>query len=714
VTGGSFANFDGGDELFAGTKLTITETVAGAVDFAAGYSAGATSIVIDTLTLNDDFAAGSILSISAAVTGSTEQNYVITEAVSLGGSQEATFTFTPPLRTALSNDDAVSIIRSSRHVTTANHTFGGGAAAGTLTNLPIYPDLPSDYNAATVTIEDAIIDDAGRVTAYNDAFGLNTGEYATGDSSAATITVSGSTMTIVASDTQDAGDGDAANDGGAIDMSGFFDDLSHNDAQSVLGLNEVDANGNAVSPAVVPDLLASYEDVQDTNFNSWSKVENYDRYDDSGEPQLVGADGLEPKVRVKDTIDGINGVGGEIARAVTAYDSDRTFLYAVTGPTLVGAHGNLDTGANDDDVIFTPADALTTMSSILNDTDADITLAGTAVDDDYPLFALWGINTSTAGTPTNRVVTAGTRVVLTLDSEVTAVANQTRAYIYHPEDTNAASDVADGAFDPTQIITPVIASGLGGATIATNTAGTVAASGTAIVLDMPAYEATAGDMEETDQLVIEDIEINNQLYTLIVDIPTFSTAQESAAMSDATNPPNYQFYKKVVLDGSVVNNDTTRGTVTAGTVPNFDELQTGGTIHQNYISVNVVVPYREVVTAGTPSWSIGTIQEGSTTVTSLADFTATAEVEADGDQGDSDVNVVLTYNSEGGTYVGHEATLDVPVTDLSGNTNTTRFTFRAGHGATEDIDGAGGAGVGAIDYPIILNLISNTNGNSVD
>jgi hypothetical protein len=722
TAGAAIAGYAANEDLFAGTKIRIDQEVTSQV--VGNLAAGTIEIPLDTIASYSNghtVARGSILAVG---TGASEERYLVVGSSTDDDSDvtlttgaatlEGTFVITPPLRTALVDNQQVRIITGSTHVVTADDEYSATVANGF--RLAIYPDAPSAYvqDVATVTLVNAVIDTNNAAdTAYTDAFGLSTGEF---DAQAvtATITVSGSTMSIVATDTQPAGLGLDENDGGAVDMSGFFGDLSHNSADSVSGTAT-----SSTGASVTPDLLLDYEDVQDTNFNSWSKVENYDQYDNSGSPRLVGTDELGPRVRIKDTSAGV--LSGENAGTTTTYDADRTFLYAVTGPQLVGAHGNVDGADTDNDDIFTAADGLADVNTLLNNTDADVTLAGVAVDDDYPLFVLWSINSSTGGT--NNIQAAGFRVVLTLDSAPTAVGTaaggdlQTRAYVYHPESPAANANVNDAAFDASEIIDPVLASATSG-----HQQGMVTFRNNSILVDMPAYD-TAANLEETDQLVIEDIEIGNIVYTLIVDIPTYSTAQESATMSADTKLPTYQFYRKVSLDGSVVNSDVD-GAGTAGTIPNFSDIDTADQ-QVNYISRNVVVPYREdLLSVGTPTWSVGTAQEGSTVVTTLADFTATG-VEADTSgatpANDSDVNVVLTYSSEGTTYIGHNATLSLPVTDHDGNTNTTVFTFRAGHAnTTVDLGNGGNAGAGAganqesNEYPIILNLISNSSGNSVD
>ena len=150
-------------------------------------------------------------------------------------------------------------------------------------------------------------------------------------------------------------------------MGAFFGDLSHTSTTSV------------AATATTPSFFTNYEDVQDTNFNSWAKTDEYDNYDDGRSPLLVAKDGIMPK----------------LLRAGTA-TANNTFLYDVTssaGITLARLT-----------VITT---WLTTTSFIpcncwnQRDGTEHAYAAGTTVQQDFPLYWFWGHQTtSLAGATT--------------------------------------------------------------------------------------------------------------------------------------------------------------------------------------------------------------------------------------------------------------------------------------------------------------------------
>ena len=143
------------------------------------------------------------------------------------------------------------------------------------------------------------------------------------------------TITLADTVTADAAVADNINSAGTditsetVDLGAFLSDLSHTSANSK----------NAVS-TVTPSFFINYEDIQDTNFNSWAKTDEYDNYDDGRSPLMVGVDGIGPKLKQVTPANG---------------DSGTTFLYDVTDEvsfSLAAVHGNHQL-TTDDDVIYT-------------------------------------------------------------------------------------------------------------------------------------------------------------------------------------------------------------------------------------------------------------------------------------------------------------------------------------------------------------------------
>jgi len=476
--------------------------------------------------------------------------------------------------------------------------------------------------------------------------------------------------------------------GESIDMGGFFSDLSHNDAQSVLGKNEVDANGNAVTPAVVPDLLVHYEDVQDANYNSWAKVENYDQYDDSGSPQLVGVDSLGPKLQ----------------QSTQSMSPTNTFLYDVTtasGITLVAAHANGD---------VTDADSIYTYDSTAG------AAPGANSEDDYPLFHLWGYNSTTSASHV-----AASRAVLKLNGVTDIDASVAQAYIYSP--ANTAHDI-DETMTEAEVENYITASAIvddsaGAAQVEQGLVdeeddATISTSGVtapALLVGIPAYGA--GWNSTTDILVVEDVLMDGVPYTLHLSIPSHSTTELTSDVLETDNLPTMKVYRKVSFNGLTMLADASDDT-------NVGNLLAGNSVTTTF-NPSISFNYREDLASVTSSisYSIGTDADSATDDDRVT-FTSTSAAK-DATLANQ-VDLSFDFNTEGSTkYIGHGATFSVTATDYDGEESTFTVTLNLGHGAlTLDADAGNTAddnNDGAIDedgdtiaevVDPILNIISGS------
>jgi hypothetical protein len=721
--------FANADVLYAGTKIEISEELSGNADQTTaptGYAVGATSIVVDgivnaanaAVAANHKISAGSILAIG---TGEAEVRYLITtdvETATDGVSQQGTFVITPPLRTALNDNAAVRLLTSSTHVTTLNEDVQN--AAPSIDNADIYPDLPNDYTtSASVVIVNGVVDSG--VTAYTDVFGLTSLEFGphtagvADNTVTATVTVSGNTMTIVATDTAGVqtgfnasraggvGDNFAIATGESLDMGSFFSDLSHNDAQSVLGNNAVDANGNAATPVQVPDLLVDYQYVLDTNLNSWVKVENYDQYDNSGAPQLVGVDSLTCK----------------LAQAVTPMDMDpnNAFLYDVTssaGISVAAAHGNDET-ATDADSIYTY--------------DSTAAFGAGNAEDDYPLFYFWGYNNTLSAT---RDITAG-RAVIKLSGVTTIDASNVQAYIYAPANveidetiTVTEANVETYIIASNSVLTDAGAAinhpgsgapepGMAGSN-ASATVSTTGASAPAILVGLPDYSGETWD-STTDKLVIEDILLDGVPYTLHFSIPTYTTGELTSDTAETDNLPGITVYRKVSFQNGNAGN--------VGMLADNDDdadalnLRAGNAVTDTF-NPSVSFGFREDLNTVTSSISYTTGADPDATSGPDDDrVTFTSSSAAKNATRANQVDLTFNFDDEASTkFIGHGATFTVAATDYDDNSCGFTVTLNLGHGVMNDTDGGGiGANDGAVDadndnrgevVSPILNIISGS------
>jgi hypothetical protein len=431
--GANNIDFTAGDltntsSLYMGSKIRITDVDPGSAT--ADYAAGTSIISISGLT-NGIVAEGSIIQIGNGerahryrVVDNTDGDGYVTVGATTTGVGE--FVITPPLRGSVASGRDITVEKSSTHHLTENAAVG---ALGAVEDADIYPSVPSNYsNGATVTILNGI-ENVVTNNEFIDAFGFSTSRFPTTQGSVnveANISVSGNTMTITVADNVPdaaaanltytnntaplvAGEALIEDTDETVDMGAFFSDLSHTSSLSVAGT------------ASQPTFFVNYEDIQDTNFNSWAKTDEYDNYDDGRTPLLVGKDSLMPKLQQ-----------GDVA-GVAIRDSRNTFLYDVTGKvgiTLKAAHGNRNT-TTDDDIIYTPAIA----DQDVDGTDLAYANDSGSIEQDYPLYYFWGYVTTTGAMATQDAdagAVRDARAVLKLSGVSEIDTSDAQSYIYAP------------------------------------------------------------------------------------------------------------------------------------------------------------------------------------------------------------------------------------------------------------------------------------------
>jgi hypothetical protein len=728
--------------LLAGSKIFLKDSEPAFVN--ADATAGANTVTLSSLQPNQVVAEGSIIQIGKAETAhryrvvddGANNGYVKVAATGI-----ATFTVTPALRSnLLSGRDAI-LEKSSMHVVTANAQES--AAAANQISVDLYPTLPSDYDSQSteVFIVDGISDNG--TTAYSDVFGMSTGEFSA-NSVTATTTISGSTMTIEVSDISTAG----FVTGEAVDMGAFFNDLSHTSAASVSG-----------TVGTTPEFYANYEDLQDTNHNSWSKVDVYDNYDNGRSPLIIGTDNLVPKLADDGAVNGaVNNrdtAAGFTLNANTNNLAGNTFLYDVTAAsniTLIAAHGN-DDYTTDDDIIFTYDAAA---------------IAPGDNEDDYPLYYFWGYDTTNSNSALG--VNTGARAVLKLAGVTTINTTNTQSYFYSPEAVDIEHGALTGAasspftaqcqlsqVDIEQYIhaTPAVAvssASTVGATGTTLTSTSVSRVGSVVTADTKAlivgipgtgtYNPTLWD-KTTDKLVIEDILLDGVGYTLHFSIPQYTTTTYSSNLASETSAntlPAMKVYRKVQVAGMDLLSST------EGDVCSTGNLQAGQKVDEDY-NPTVVFNTREHLNEAPTV----TFHEGGDVDSTVAkdaqddrvDYSSpkatVADVGVDSsavtakftvENGLTDMDAATANSGENvDGYIGHGATVTFSnISDYAANKSSFVMTLNLGHGhfasdilgdndvyfdlideGAIDEDGLGNAGDGTADVvDPILNVISGT------
>jgi len=738
-------------DIYAGSKIQIKDVDPGYVT--NDTVAGSNTISLSGLE-NGIIAEGSIIQIG---NGERAHRYRIVDNTDGDGyvtvaSGTANFVITPALRGGVSSGRDVTVEKSSTHHVTEYDND--------MSDVTIYPSVPSNYgNGATVTILNGIDDSLN--SAYTDIFGFSTAAFPA-QSVAVTTSLSADlkTMTITLADTvtADAAVADNVNSAGTditsetVDLGAFLSDLSHTSTNSKDAV-AADANGNALTPS----FFVNYEDIQDTNFNSWAKTDEYDNYDNGRSPLIVGVDGIGPKL-VQEPI------------GATA-DSTNTFLYDVTDEvsfSLAAAHGNHQL-LTDDDVIYTPGvDSATrdtnTLQSGGNDIafDADNGGGTMTVDVDYPLFWFWNHNTTTSatGNAENTSEIADVRAVLKLSGVTTIDTSITQAYIYAPEAVETDQRTAAGAADTDAypqlasfddcglteesidnyiLATPKVSgirhsASLGGA-----------GAGTYYGTDNPQVSADAGAADNSvihtlvnssdvlnvdandnvnvltdngqsalivgienygghnwdstqDTLVMEDVFLDGVPYTLHFKIPQVTTADitnTTYVTAETANLPVMHVYRKVSL-ASVDLMPSGKNDMCSPR-----NVRSGQLVNSDYDPDSLSFSFREQI-SGTPTvtWYTGSDLDEPATATNDTTNGITTDFTGEVVTMDSTKTVASirlgdqTEITE--SFIGHDAQFTVTASDFAGNSSGFTVTLRLGHGA-EAVAATGITGTGAID-----------------
>jgi len=545
-----------------------------------------------------------------------------------------------------------------------------------------------------------------------------------------------------------------------VDLGAFLSDLSHTSANSK----------NAVS-TVTPSFFINYEDIQDTNFNSWAKTDEYDNYDDGRSPLMVGVDGIGPKLQQVTPANG---------------DSGNTFLYDVTDEvsfSLAAAHGNHQL-TTDDDVIYTPGvDSATrdtnTLQSGGNDIafDADNGGAAMTVDVDYPLFWFWNYNTTTSatGNAENTTEIADVRAVLKLRGVTTIDSSDAQAYVYAPKAVDTDQRTAAGAADTDAY--PLLASfddctrtegntdayikatpkvsgirqsaslnvgGAGTANYGASNPLTAAASGasdnsqiyvmntasdvfnvdandnvnvltdnglSALIVGIENYGGINWDSPD-DALVIEDVFLDGVPYTLYFEIPQVVTADitnTTYKTAETDNLPVMHVYRKVSL--ATVDLDPSGN----GDMCSPRNVQVGQLVNDEYDPDSLSFSFREQI-SGTPTvtWYPGSDLDEPATATN--DTTNGLTTDFTGEVVTMDSTKTIASVRLGDqveiteSFIGHDAQFTVSATDFAGNSGGFTVTLRLGQGASVDENNSASPG-GNVVQDVIVNIIGPLDNN---
>jgi hypothetical protein len=468
-----------------------------------------------------------------------------------------------------------------------------------------------------------------------------------------------------------------------IDFTDFFNRMSH-----------TSVNSRTAVSTVTPSFFIDYNDLEDNNFNSWDNANNeaYDQYDDAGDPRLVGSETNGPRILTV-SIDSDAAPRLEISRNVnrvavgTDIDASGAYLLASSGIAVTSAH--LTIGAGDTDTVYTPS------------TTGAIASANTDTELGYILgYASGGVAQAT---------TIANEARLVIKTSATGIDTQDAfAYIFSPDTTGGAANNAGltGGSSITAVAAgvgvPAAGSTFTGGGASTGNAGEVAQNGTTLFLELPAFSPTSGDL-----IVIQNLVLNNHVYSLHIPIPaarTISAATKPSTTEAGIASLNPVVYKHVYLDkdnGGAANDANDSGVI-----------QTGNNITSTTGSLTLDFDFREVIASvTTPTWTRGSDMDTTAADDNTVNFVPTAAISTGDTRG-----VTVTLNPytaatgpvlEGETdrYIGENAQLSFTVTDHSSNTSTLTITMRKEHGTSiGNIDGAANAEAEVV----ILNTITGT------
>ena len=629
------------------------------------------------------------------------------EATAGNGSGVLIVDATPPLATALTNDGSSVTVKFDQTINLGNSnafTLHGEHADGTLTT---YNFTITSASAGTVTrttdyigpygnlIEDSANNTAGTGRMAQDPIDVTIAPAANADANVPGATTNSQlTFTIAESSTNADGLG-AGVDGQQIDLSLFFNELSHTSANSV----------TAASSVADPSFHMRYDALQDASFNSWGSVERADAYDgDDGTapttangvgPRLVGTDNDGPRL---ETQNATPATVGSINEAFLHVDSS-------SGLSVTGLHATDDA---DGDSIYTP------------DTTANYAVSAT---EDIPLSYVWGYD---AAVPSPANAAATTVDIAPTDSTVLAVikldqdvdVTQAISYIYRPN-REEIDDFNGGTINTTVVASGTLASALNvtyssGARVAgevghrANDANNGGFS--TLVVELPAPPDST--VWSTDALVIQNIlnTADDTYYSIHIKAPVAT----ATTVSPGTTEPNPVEGTDLVIYKQVFLGD---GTVASGQTDNIvEEIRSGlafGNANSDF-SANAHLQYREEINTATATWTAGSDDDAA----EAEEISFTPSVT----DSNGYVTVVLDPVAAGSIteattkFVGNDAALSVTATDFSGKASSATITLQKGHGSASnasndfDLDNGGNADDDNQEIPI-LNIIS---GSAID
>jgi hypothetical protein len=658
----------------------------------------------------NDLADGSSMSDLLQIVGLTDANGV--EASAGNGRGVLVVDATPPLATAMTvNDNGSLTIKFDQEVRLAD---ANGADEFTITGYDTATDTAVTY---TFNITSATAGTVVRSTAFTDQYGNSilasngVGVAGTGDPDvdaidiaiAAGINTDGNVPASVSNSQITITVNESDIDGQVIDLSHFFNELSHSSADSV-----------AAAPAVTPSFAIEYDNLQDANFNSWASVERGDSYDgadgaaiaagNGNGPRLVGEDKMVPKIATLAIGAPLNAVGSYV-------DVDTMFLHEDTSNafSIRSIHA---TEVTDLDSIYSP------------DTATNIAV-GAGID--VELRHVWSFDPDGTGAINDAIPANNSLVVIKLDSANVDVTSA-MAYIYRPE--VEAVDSTGRFYNSAVQTETIIPTGVFNVDV-TNGAGSYSsgAFGTAVgevalrnddqnndgedtlVIELPNPNAvTDGDFLVIQNILIDDATSASQTYYSIhIPAPPAVDLTSAANLPSATeaniNFPDATIYKMVRLQAADVSN-------TVNNTPLRTSTEFGATFG-DYRATGQLT-FREELASATATWATGVDDDTtgtSTTTDETVDFTETASVNTTNNEVvDYTLDAVAAGSVSETTdqVVGRNATLTIQATDESNNTSTAVFTFRKGHGGEQIDTGNGGL---ANQEDVILNIIS---GSAID
>jgi len=568
---------------------------------------------------------------------------------------------TPPLATSLSHNGGSIVVTFDQPLSTSPAL---DTAGNPQSEIVFTGDDGIQVVTYTLQITSSTAGTILRSTDYTDRFGNQ--QLNAAGAFAATLAFADSNKQLTITPT-----GAAAN---TVDFTDFFAALSHDNADS--------AAGTAAAPVPgVGDLsyYATYEYLQDANFNSWINQDTFDLYLASAgagaasTPSIIGADGQGPRLLAT-------------TYAATT-DAEGTFLLQDNSGTLSisAAHA---TATTDSDVVFT------------NNNDAVYLASGT---DDAEVNRVWGYDSTTAanGRSTN------SRLVIKFNTAVDI--SDALAFIYVPTNeevsdtanianvvrtTDALPATAGGTFSATARIAGEVAQvdsdGDGAFTDENN-----------VVVELPDYEAALTvNIASTDKLVIQNIVVGGVHYSVHINAPEISNA---ASTSTETSGLTYIVYRHVHLGAANEVDGILVGTSFTTAAPSFSgQLQ----YHEEIDTASVSVAFS----------GNGAVDDDTTNFTGIGGTvttTTTDEVVALSTTSASATNNTISYTldalsagsvAEGvNKVVGRNSTLTVTASDFSGNQTTAVITLMKGHGRVAvDLSGAGADE----NEKVLLNTIS--------